>query len=158
MERNGQILEAVESLLGPSEYEVVDIDTVGSKRGLVVRIFIDKPDGVTLEDCARLTRAIEDHFESRDTLPGRYVLEVSSPGIDRPLRKPADFGRFAGEAAKVTTFEKIDGKHNHTGVLEGYDKDKDAVLLRDEEGVLLTIPRGAIKKAHLHRDPWGGRR
>ncbi len=154
LEKAGEILNEVETLLAASEFEVVDVECVGSSRGTVVRIFVDKPEGVSLEDCARVSRAVGDHFEARSTFRGRYVLEVSSPGVDRPLKRPRDFQRFRGETAQVSTYEKIDGRHNHLGVLEGYDEARDEVRLRDSDGNLIGIPLGAVKKAHLKRDPW----
>jgi ribosome maturation factor RimP len=152
--RSAEILEEVQTLLEASEFEVVDVTTAGSKRGLVVRVFVDKKDGVSLEDCARVSRALGDHFEAHGTFRNRYVLEVSSPGVDRPLRLPEHFQRFLGETAQVTTHEKIDGRHNHVGVLAAYDAERDEMTLELADGGSLVIPRGAVKKAHLKRDPW----
>ena len=154
MVRNAEILAEVETLLGASEYEVVDVQCTGSARGLVVRIFVDKENGVSIEDCARVSRAVGDHFEARGTFSGRYILEVSSPGVDRPLRGPADYRRYAGETAVVSTHEKIDGRHNHQGVIEGFDDARQEILLRAEDGSAIALPLGAVKKAHLKRDPW----
>jgi len=152
--RSTEILEEVQALLEASEFEVVDVTTAGSKRGLVVRVFVDKADGVSLEDCARVSRALGDHFEARGTFANRYVLEVSSPGVDRPLRKPEHYLQFIGETAQVTTHEKIDGRHNHLGVLTAFDVERDEMTLELAGGGSLVIPRGAVKKAHLKRDPW----
>lgn len=152
--KSTEILAEVESVLAESEFEVVDVTTGGSRRGLVVRIFVDREEGITLEDCARLSRALGDHFDAHDVIQGQYVLEVSSPGIDRPLRKPGDFQRFAGEVVEVSTYEKIDGRHKHVGVLSGFDEERNEVLMETPEGNSLTLPRGAIRKAHLKRDPW----
>jgi len=157
VERNAQILEEIERLLQDSEMELVDVETAGSSRGLVVRIYVDKPGGVSVEDCARLSRAVGDHFEAEGTISGRYVLEVSSPGIDRPLRRPQDFERYTGETVRVSTYEKIEGRHQHDGELHGYDSEADAVILRDGAGASLSIPLGAIRKANLKRDPWAGK-
>jgi ribosome maturation factor RimP len=154
VDRTAKIQAEVESLLAASEYEVVDVQCTGSPRGLVVRIFVDRGEGVSLEDCARVSRAVGDHFDTKGILTGHYVLEVSSPGVDRPLKRPADYRRFEGETAQVSTYEKIDGRHNHLGVLAGYDEDRQEVLLRTEAGEVVAVPLGAIKKAHLKRDPW----
>ncbi len=157
MDRAGVILAEVEALFAASEYEVVDVVCAGSQRGLVVRVFVDKPDGVSIEDCARVSRAVGDHIDAKELLPGRYILEVSSPGVDRPLRRPGDYERFAGETAEVSTYEKIDGRHRHRGVLVGFDAGTEEVRMRSEEGEI-AIPLGAVKKAHLVRDPWAPRR
>jgi ribosome maturation factor RimP len=119
-----------------------------------VRIFVDKEAGVSIEDCARVSRAVGDHFEAHGTFSGRYVLEVSSPGVDRPLRRAEDYRRFAGETAVVSTHEKVDGRHNHEGVLDGFDDAHQEILLRMEDGSTIVLPLGAVKKAHLKRDPW----
>lgn len=154
VDRSAEIQAEVESLLAASEYEVVDVQLTGSRRGTVVRIFVDSEEGVSLEDCARVSRAVGDHFETKGILPGHYILEVSSPGVDRPLKRPADYRRFEGETAQISTYEKIDGRHNHQGVLAGYREDRREVLLETEGEGMVAIPLGAIRKAHLKRDPW----
>ena len=154
MYQRDTILQHVESLPGDAETEVVDVETTGSSRGLIVRVFVDRSGGVSIDDCARISRALGDHFDATDLIPGRYVLEVSSPGIDRPLRRPQDFEKFSGEEAQVQTYEKIEGKHKHRGKLAGFDSQAQAVLL-DEEGTQVAIPLSGIKKANLKRDPWG---
>jgi len=154
VDRSAQIYDTVEALLKGSEIELVDVETVGYGGGLTVRVFLDKSGGVSVEDCARVSRALEDQFEASKLIPGRYFLEVSSPGIDRPLRRPEDFERFSGETVQMSTYEKIDGRHRHTGVLVGFDREADAVMLTGEDGSQVVIPLGAVKKAHLKRDPW----
>gem|GEM_PF-150591 len=156
MDRSPEILEAVEELLGPSEFEVVDVQCAGDPRGFTVRVFLDKPGGPSIEDCARVSRAIGDHFEAVGLFSDKYILEVSSPGINRPLRRPDDFDRFRGETVRIETYERIDGSHKLRGVLAGYEPAEDAILVQTEEGRTLRVPRGAVKKAHLKRDPWEG--
>lgn len=152
--RSTELLAEVEALLHATEYEVVDVQCTGSSRGLLVRIFVDKEGGVSIEDCARVSRAVGDHFEAHGTFPGSYVLEVSSPGVDRPLRRAEDYRRFAGETAVVSTHEKIDGRHNHEGVIDGFDDARQEISLRLGDGSAVALPLGAVKKAHLKRDPW----
>lgn len=154
MDQRETILRLAESLLGGTDTEVVDVETAGSSGGLIVRVYVDRAGGVSVEDCARVSRALGDRLEAEDVIPGRYVLEVSSPGIDRPLRRPGDFERFAGEEAQVRTYEKIEGKHTHRGRLAGFDAEANAVLLEDEGGVRVSIPLAGIRKANLKRDPW----
>jgi ribosome maturation factor RimP len=154
LDQNGQIEKTVEALLAGPGIELVGVEIVGSRGNPTVRVFVDKPGGVSVEDCARVSRALQDQFDAAGLLPGRYVLEVSSPGIDRPLRRPEDFERFSGETAQVQTYEKIGGRHRHTGLLDGYDREKQTVTLTDDSGTRVVIPLGAIKKANLKRDPW----
>lgn len=158
MSRAEEILLTVEALLASSEFEVVDVECIGGRRGTTVRVYVDKDGGVSLEDCARLSRAVGDRLDAGELVPGHYVLEVSSPGVDRPLRRPADFARFVGETIDVTTHEKIEGRQHHRGVLSAYDKDGDRITVTEETGGDVTFPRGAVKKAHLKRDPWLGTR
>lgn len=153
-DRAARVQAAAEGLLQDTGFEVVDVETMGTSRGLVVRVYLDKPGGVTIDDCARVSRALADQIEAGRVLDGKYILEVSSPGIDRPLRKPADFDRFAGETAEVSTFEKIEGRHKHRGVLDGFDPEHESVLIREEDGRVQSIPLGAVRRAHLVRDPW----
>jgi ribosome maturation factor RimP len=154
VEERARILQKLDNLLQDSEIELVDVETLGSSRGLIVRIYVDKPGGISVGDCARLSRAVGDHFEAEDAIPGRYVLEVSSPGVDRPLRRPHDFEKFRGETAQVSTYEKIGGRHKHRGILAGYDPVAAAVLIEDDAGESLAIPLGSIRKANLQRNPW----
>jgi ribosome maturation factor RimP len=154
VDRNPRISEEVANLLDGTGLELVDVETTRSPRGPLVRVYVDKPAGVTIEDCVRLTRALEDHFEAREVLPAGYVLEVSSPGIDRPLPKPEDIQRFRGESAQVATHEKIGGRHHFTGVLVGFDEESGAVILEEEAEGRMAIPWTAVKKANLKRDPW----
>jgi ribosome maturation factor RimP len=158
VESRERILEIVEGLLAGTEYEVIEVEIVGTSRGTTVRIFIDGAQGFSLEDCTRISRIVGDEFETRDLMAGRYILEVSSPGIDRPLRKPEDFRRFAGETVQITTFEKIGDRHRHGGTLTGFDQDRGVVLIVGEDGEPVELPLGTIKRANLKRDPWEGKR
>ena len=157
MEERTRILQRLDNLLQDSEIELVDVETLGSSRGLIVRIYVDKPGGISLGDCAHLSRAVGDHFEAENAIPGRYVLEVSSPGVDRPLRRPCDFEKFRGEMAQVSTYEKVGGRHKHRGILAGFDPAAEAVLIEDDAGESLAIPLGSIRKANLMCNPWPGK-
>src|SRR5260370_12361477 len=86
-----------------SGIELVHVDISGTKRDLVLRIFIDKEGGVTLDDCSNVSRSVEDVLDSEDFIPSRYVLEVSSPGIERELYSLDDFVKFTGHLTKVKT-------------------------------------------------------
>src|SRR3954447_3447787 len=92
------------------QVELVHVEIAGTKRDSVLRIYIDKPEGVTLDDCSLFSRDVEAVLDLEDVIPTRYVLEVSSPGIERELYSIADFKRFEGELAKVKTKAEIDGQ------------------------------------------------
>ena len=130
--------------------EFVHSEILGSLRNAVVRVFIDKPEGVTIEDCSTVSRAIEAVMDEEDFMPSTYVLEVSSPGLDRPLFKLADFERFAKKKAKVKTLEEIEGQANFTGHIVGVEGED--VLFDDRTKGSVRIPFGSIAKANLRVD------
>ncbi len=113
------IVERVAASLG---VEVVEIDLRGGGKARMLRIFIDKAGGVTHEDCANLSREISTIFDVEDAVPGgSYVLEVSSPGLDRKIFKPADFERFQGSRVKLTTKDPVNGNRHFEGRLERFE-------------------------------------
>ena len=113
------IAERVAASLG---LEVVEIELRGGGKSRMLRIFIDKLEGVTHEDCANLSREVSTILDVEDAMPGGpYVLEVSSPGLDRKLFRPADFERFQGSRVKLTTKDPIDGNRHFEGRLEHFE-------------------------------------
>lgn len=98
--KSAELQEAIQNFISPivsqMGYDLVDVESAGSDRNRVVRIFVDKQGGIQLDDCARISRTISDEIDILDLIPGRYRLEVSSPGIDRPLRTARDFQRNLG--------------------------------------------------------------
>lgn len=139
-------------------YELVDIRWGGSGRRPMLKLRIDRPDsvpgeGVTVDDCAEVSRALEAWLDDHGELSDRYVLEVSSPGVDRPLVRARDFERFRGEHVAVKGKDVLLGKATRLEGellgLVGVDTDSEAVLLRLPDGEEVSIPRGEIRKAHL---------
>jgi len=113
------ITERVAASLG---VEVVEIEIRGGGKSRMLRIFIDKPSGVTHEDCANLSREVSTSLDVEDAVPGgSYVLEVSSPGLDRKLVRPGDFERFQGSRIKLTTKEPVNGNRHFEGRLEHFE-------------------------------------
>ena len=105
--------------------EIVEIELRGAGKARMLRIFIDKPDGVTHEDCAKLSREVSTIFDVEDAIPGgSYVLEVSSPGLDRKLSRAADFERFQGSRVKLTTRQPVNGNRHFEGRLERFEAGK----------------------------------
>jgi ribosome maturation factor RimP len=104
-----------------SGVEVVEVDMRGSGGARMLRVFIDKPGGVTHEDCANVSRELSTILDVEDAVPGgSYVLEVSSPGLDRKLSKPADFERFTGSRIKLTTRTPVNGSKHFEGRLQSF--------------------------------------
>ncbi len=134
--------ELLESTLPPLGYELVDWE-ISSKSGLV-RVFIDKPKGIDVEDCARVSRHLTHLFAVENVEFNQ--LEVSSPGLNRPLTKPADFVRFAGDEVELRLTELVANARRIKGILRGCEDG--AVLVETAKGVL-TIPLAGIGKARL---------
>lgn len=139
-------------------YEVVELRWGGSGRRPMLKLRIDRPDtvpgeGVTVDECATVSRALESWLDEHEGLSERYVLEVSSPGVDRPLVRPRDFERFKGEHVAVSGKEVLLGKATRLEGellgLTGEGTDEESVLLRLPSGEEVSVPRSEIRKAHL---------
>lgn len=144
-------------------YELVELEQAGDARRPILRIRIDRPDSspenpVTTMDCARVSRHLEEFLDGRESLSDRYVLEVSSPGVERPLVRTRDFTRFAGQEIAVRGKSALAGRGKQLeGVLVGLagSGDEEMVVLRLPDGEEVSIPRSAIKRANLIFR-WGG--
>jgi ribosome maturation factor RimP len=136
------LAELLERTLPPMGYELVDWE--GAPKGRLVRVFIDKPDGVTVDDCARVSNHLTRLFAVENVEFER--LEVSSPGLDRPLRKAADFARFAGEEAELRLANPIANAKKLKGVLRGCEAG--AVVVETAKGAV-TVPLAEIDRARL---------
>ena len=130
--------------------ELVHAEVAGPDNKPIVRIFIDKPTGVTHEDCSEVSFHIGTILDVEDFIHSSYTLEVSSPGLERGLYKPADYERFAGNAAKMKTRQPIDGQRNFRGRLLGVDG-RD-VLFEDRTSGRVRVPMDSIVKANLEVD------
>lgn len=141
-----QIIELVEPILDGMGFELVDVEYLCERGRWVLRLYIDKTKGVTLDDCALVSRELGDLIDSRDFVPHRYVLEVSSPGLDRPLRKEKDFIRVIGRKIKVRTVTPVKGRRNFTGYLRDV---QNGTLSMDVEGQMVALAWSEIGKANL---------
>jgi ribosome maturation factor RimP len=147
----------IESHVEALGYELVALERAGSKARPILRIRIDRPDsepgrGVTLEECARVSRALEERLDADARVGERYTLEVSSPGVERPLVRDGDFSRFAGHEVALVGHDTLAGRAKRLeGELLGIENDADGarVRLRTRDGVDLDIPRDEIARAHL---------
>lgn len=145
-----QIVELIEKMALPfaqqAGLELVDIAFVKEGGQWYLRIFIDKPGGVGLEDCGAFSHMIDKLLDEKDPISQSYTLEVSSPGVDRPLKKPADYSRFAGKLANITTFAPHKGKKKFTGRIIGIREDN---VVLDTDGSEMQIPLGQVASARL---------
>jgi ribosome maturation factor RimP len=138
--------ELVRGVVEAEGYELLHVEYQPAGASSMLRIYIDKPGGVNLSDCQRVSRHVGVLLDVEDFIPHQYTLEVSSPGIERPLFHEGDYLRFQGSEIRLTTTEKIDGRRNFIGVLTGFSAGAAEV---DCEGRTYKIPLEKIKKANL---------
>lgn len=137
-----ELLNLIEQTVQGLDYELVDFET--SPRGRLMRVFIDSPNGITVDDCATVSNQLTRIFEVENIDYDR--LEVSSPGLDRPLKKAADFERFAGQDVQLRLRMPIANQRNFAGVLQGL---KDGVVTLETEKGPVEVPFEEIEKARL---------
>ena len=119
-----KVREIAQRVADSSGLELVDVDLRGGGKARTLRIFIDKPEGVTHEDCSNFSREVGTIFDVEEAVPGgMYTLEVSSPGLDRKLLKASDYERFTGSLVKLTTRDPIDGNRHFEGRLKSFSSD-----------------------------------
>ena len=143
-----RINEIAERVALQNGIEIVELDLLGGGKARVLRITIDKPEGVTHADCESISRQVGAVLDAEDVIPGEgYSLEVSSPGVERKLTKPADFQRFSGQKIKVSLVDPVEEQRYWEGTLKGFEEN--GILLEPVEGRLLRIPLESIRKANL---------
>ncbi len=132
--------------------EFVHAQVLGSNKNLTIRVFVDKPaaGGVTHGDCALVSRQLGEIFDAEDFIPASYLLEVSSPGLERELYSLADFEKFAGKMAKVKTSTAINGQKNFRGRIVGVENDE--IVFDDKTSGAVRFIFGAVVKANLEID------
>ena len=150
----GSIAEKIDKIAAKAAkdngVEFVHTEIAGTKRNSIVRVYIDKPEGVTIEDCSNVSRSIEAVMDADDFMPSAYVLEVSSPGLDRPLFTLADFEKFVGKNAKVKTAEAINEQSNFNGRIK--DVEASEIVFDDKTNGIVRIPFEKVAKANLKVD------
>ncbi|MBK5099448.1 MAG: ribosome maturation factor RimP [Desulfobacteraceae bacterium] len=141
-----EVSRLIEPVLDETDIELVDIEYVFERGRWVLRIYLDREGGITLDDCAQLSREIGNLIEVKDVLLREYVLEVSSPGLNRPLKKEKDFLRAIGNKVKVEMVTPVKGRRNFTGCLRDL---KDGALYLEVENNVVLLPLQDLKKANL---------
>ena len=145
---NKELLEQIEEAITPAleglGCECVDLEYLHEKSGMVLRIYIDKPEGINISDCEHVSRSVSDLLDAENIIDNHYNLEVSSPGADRPLRKLDHFKKFIGSIVKIKTVEPIDGRSNYKGSLESV---VDKIINVQVDNQLFAIPHQMIAKA-----------
>jgi ribosome maturation factor RimP len=127
-------------------FELVDVEYSADGGRNVLRIYIDRPAGITVDDCAKVSRQVSAVLDVEDPIPEGYTLEVSSPGLDRPLVKREDFERFAGQQVKVRMREAVAERRNFKGTLVGVEGDAIVVQVDQER---FNLPMARIERARL---------
>lgn len=145
--RTEAINAIIERVTAREGLELVHWEMVGPRNNSVLRIYIDKPGGVTHADCETVSHQVGTLFDVEDIIPNQYVLEVSSPGVDRPLFKRADYERFAGNRVKVRTQQPVNGQRNFRGRLIGIEGE--TVKLDAENVGEIEIAFDNITKANI---------
>ena len=152
MDVRREAIEIASPLLDELGFELVDVDFVQASGRWILRLFIDKAGGVTIQDCSLISKRVGDTLEMNQTVAHRFVLEVSSPGIERRLRTAEHFARFRGSRVFVQVHDLVEGRRRAEGEL--LDSDGATVTLALENGGRWTVPIDAVHKAHLVVDPW----
>ena len=145
--------DEIEALLAPVVArvgcELIDVEFESRGRSSTLRLFIDSDDGVTLDDCARVSNAVSGVLDVEDPIPGEYQLEVSSPGLDRPLRRASHYDRYTGAEIRVVMKKGFQGRRRLKGRLAGLEGE---VVLLDVEGEVHRLPQEQIESARLVPD------
>lgn len=142
-----KVRDLAEPLLTDMGLELVDVEYKNEHGSWVLRVYIDKPGGVTLDDCTDVSRELGTLLDVEDPVPQSYNLEVSSPGLNRPLVKEKDFKKFSGHRAKIRTTEPIEGRKNFKVTIKGFEDG--SVVVEDDQGTVYSIGLGNIEKARL---------
>jgi ribosome maturation factor RimP len=149
-----QLIPVVEGAVNAAGYDLVDLEFRREAHSWVLRIYIDlldgEPGGVNHADCERASRTVSAALDVADLIPHRYALEVSSPGLERPLRRAHDFRRFAGQRARIKLHDPVEGRRNFAGTLRGAS---DGVVHIETDGREYAFPLAAIAKATLEYVP-----
>lgn len=140
------LLEALEPAATQAGIEIVTVEVAGAKKAPTIKVYIDTPSGVGFDQLAAAQKWIGAIMDDIDPFPGAYTLEVSSPGIDRPLRTPEHFTKFAGEDVLITCCGPVSGRSKWTGVLRGF---QDGSVIVEAEGESVSIPLEDIKRARV---------
>lgn len=154
------VITAVENLVKPvlesEKMELVNVEYKKEGRAWYLKIFIDKEDGVTLDDCQNISNQVERLLDVEDIIPHSYNLEVSSPGIERPLKKLADYHRFKGKIAKIYLYSPVNNKRGIVGKI--MDVVNEVITIEEKEsGEFINISFKDISKAHLKYEGLGYR-
>ena len=142
--------EILQPIMEKNGFELWDVEYVKEGSNWYLRAYIDKPGGIMINDCEVVSRELSDILDTEDFIEGAYILEVSSPGLGRPLKKDKDFERSIGEEIEIRTYRAIDRQKEFVGILKAYDKDTVTIQYENEE--VKTFDRSDIALVRLAFD------
>ena len=129
-------------------YELVEVELKRAQGGHLVRLYVDKPGGIGLEELQSVSQEVSAILDAEDPITGSYTLEVSSPGLDRPLRGEADYRRFAGSLVRLSSYEPVDGRRHWTGRIVSCEEGV-VTLALEKEGATARVPLGKVAHGRL---------
>ncbi len=146
-----RVWELAAPLVKGEGMEIVDIEFrhEGSRGGRVLRLYLDKEGGPSVDDLSGVSRQLSELLDTHDAVPGAYTLEVSSPGINRPLKRPEHFARFVGKRIRVRTRDRIDGRRSFLGTLQEVLENQ---ITLKQDGAQYKIPFSVIEKSNYEHD------
>ena len=145
-----KIRQLSEPVVASEGMELIHVECIKMHSRWIIRLFMDKEGGITLDDCANISNQLGDIFDIRDVIKGAYTLEVSSPGLDRPISRDQDFVKYRNFRVNIKTSEKIEGIKNFHGILLDYiEESGQKLVLLDIAGKVYRIPRQDVVKANL---------
>jgi ribosome maturation factor RimP len=160
MDRNDlrdSLSQRLRALLEEEAFELWDLEVIFQSGRTVVQLTVERPGGgVTLDDCTYWNRKIGRYLEAENVLPGSYVIEVGSPGIERSLTRPEHYARYVGSSLEVKLHDARDGRRTFRGELRAAGPE--SIVVEDPEAGTVSLPHAAIRKSHLIVDPWEGMR
>ena len=142
--------ELISPIIEEHRFALVDVEYVKEGSNWYLRAYIDKPGGITVDDCEVVSRRLSDLLDEQDFIDDAYILEVSSPGLGRPLKKDKDFARSIGEEVEIRTFRAVEHEKEFTGILRDFDKDK--LVIELEDNVVMDFARDNIALVRLAFD------
>lgn len=140
------VYDMLAPIVEPLGLSVWDVEYKKEGRQYFLRVFIDREGGVSIDDCERVSRALEEKLDAADPIPNEYCLEVSSAGLDRLLKRPSDFVQFLGHKVDVKTYAPVEGQKEFTAVLEGYE---DGVLTLTLDGRMVELAQDKTSSVRL---------
>lgn len=141
-----ELIEIIEPIVESFSAELVDVELKGRPGNQILRIFVDVEGGITLDLCERISREISDLLDRKDPIPGRYRLEVSSPGIDRPLKNWKDFRRNVNRKVRLSFFDNTDNEQTLEGIIKTAEE---KIVYIEEQGRLIAVPMNKLKTAKI---------